>query len=782
MVMFSLLLKSFSRRQRSAIASILCMVFLAVLCAFSSSAIFFSGKKSVLQKMNSLGFGDFTILTNSNDKSLVAEVAKIDGVKNVTAQKIIFSGYEITGVFSDNDGELILPSEQFHYNFIDENGEKITEQTILPGTIFISPALKSRFDVEIGSKINFEISAIDKTDGGTRTFTVAGFFEDAFMGSAMIDMKSFLICAEDFFEVENQLAVTDKNDVLAKSGAMLHIDIHAEYTIRKINQQIQSETRVPLFTEFSYTRNSIFNYMILLQTILCGVMFVFSLVLIATVFIVIAHTLSGILEQEKKNMAAFKTLGITAAHIRISCILIYSATFLFGILLGAALGLPLAKCLARALVSSTGFLIEVAFPQIFIILFSFGLLFLLALYLFCATKKIARIPPVHIYNGAQELVSVKKSVSEIAGELMLAKISIREVATKKSRYVGVLFVSILLVIFLSVIGKIASWLGPNGEGLANAFSVAEHDLGVQPFNAEVPMDEIERAVNWYSPIKEKYELAMQSVSINGFATTTNVLSDTTYFHILSGSECGENEILITHTIANELNLKIGDKATVSSRGRTTIYTVSGIYACANGMGNNIGMSTEGYSKIGDITGFVWCVHFIQENDAYRDYEMEFLKQNYSGIDVHTNGWSGLSGIVRLMRTIIILCYAVATVFILISAMLTTQKLLQSESSNLAIYKSVGFTDAALRISFSLRFLLVVIFGGIFGTVISLFVSSPLVSAIFKTLGIGEFKCGISFLSVVLPILAVTVAFVFSAWIFSGKIKRASIVQVIRQEG
>ena len=42
----------------------------------------------------------------------------------------------------------------------------------------------------------------------------------------------------------------------------------------------------------------------------------------------------------------------------------------------------------------------------------------------------------------------------------------------------------------------------------NTFSVADHDLGVQPFNASVPMDEIERIINWYSPVIETYELAM----------------------------------------------------------------------------------------------------------------------------------------------------------------------------------------------------------------------------------------------------------------------------------
>lgn len=71
-----------------------------------------------------------------------------------------------------------------------------------------------------------------------------------------------------------------------------------------------------------------------------------------------------------------------------------------------------------------------------------------------------------------------------------------------------------------------TWLGPNGEGLMNTFSVADHDLGVQPFNASVPMDKIEMVINWYSPIQETYELATQSVNVNGRGYTANVLNDT----------------------------------------------------------------------------------------------------------------------------------------------------------------------------------------------------------------------------------------------------------------
>lgn len=252
----------------------------------------------------------------------------------------------------------------------------------------------------------------------------------------------------------------------------------------------------------------------------------------------------------------------------------------------------------------------------------------------------------------------------------------------------------------------------------NTFSVADHDLGVQPFHESVPMDEIERVINWYSQVKETYELAMESVTVEGQEYTTNMLNDTKWFHVLSGEVCDGNSILVTDTVAGELGLDLGDTVKVAANGRVESYTVSGTYQCANGMGNNIGMSLEGYSRIGNITGFIWCYHYILTDGDVRDYAMQYLQENYSGIDVHTNSWSGLSGIVFVMHTLIAAIYLVAAVFILVSVALTSGKLLQSEAGNMAVYKSMGLSTGRLRLSFSLRFLVVVSLGAVAGILFS----------------------------------------------------------------
>lgn len=82
---------------------------------------------------------------------------------------------------------------------------------------------------------------------------------------------------------------------------------------------------------------------------------------------------------------------------------------------------------------------------------------------------------------------------------------------------------------------------------------------------------------------------------------------------------------------------------VTVNGQMGEFEVSGIYQCANGTGTNIGMSIGGNARIDDITGYIWCRHYILEGGSVRDYVYDYLEEHYRGIDVHTNSWSRRTG-------------------------------------------------------------------------------------------------------------------------------------------
>ncbi len=772
---YRILLPATLKKQKGSILGILLLMLLTALCMFTSVTLLASGEGSVSAEMDRLGFGSFTAWVNGNEQTLQSEMEALPDVEKVTVQPIIYSGYQINGAYSDNEGQLIVYDGSVTYRFIDERGERIETPTIRPSEIYISPAMKSSFDVKIGDTIRFELSR----QNGFKDFTVAGYFADGFMGSSMIDMKSFLICEDDKMDAVRIISSAEDYDRLGYTGAMLHVfqRENSALTDAEFHKLVQENTELPLHTEFTYNKASIGSYMLLLQNILSGFLLVFSAVLLIVCLVVISHSLSAVLEQDRRDLAILKTMGFIGRKLQGVYFLIYGMAVMIGLLAGLLFALPLSQRIAGGMVTSTGMLISVVMPRGIMAAIFAVLLLLLGGFLLLRTAKIMTVRPMQTIR-AQD--AGKGAASPIRKKRLALWLAIRTLLSGKKKYVGLLIISMLLSLFLSIIGTMGTWLGPNGEGLMNAFSVADHDLGVQPFNNTVPMDEIERVINWYSPVRETYELAMESVTVNGTEYTANVLNNTDYFHVLSGKVCGGNEVLITDTVASEQGLAIGDTVRIAAGGRAEEYTVSGIYMCANGMGSNIGLSMAGYSKIGDITGFIWCYHYILEDGGVRDYAMQYLQEHYTGIDVHTNSWSGLDGIVSMMHLLILVIYLVAALVILTSVALISGKLLSAETSDTAIYKSMGFKGSVLRFSFALRFLLVSAVGAAIGTLISALLSGKLIGSLFKSFGIGEFVASPGILGILLPTVIVTALFFGFALLLSRKIGRVNMIRLISE--
>ena len=770
-----ILLLAAVKRQKGSIIGIFLLVWILSACIFSSLTLYISGNAYVKEEMERLGFGELIIWVNGEETSLTEQIQALPDVEKAYAQPLIFSGYEINGGYSDNEGQLLVYDGTVDYHFLNADGTQAAAPEITEGTVYISPAMQSGFDVEIGDTIQFELSRKD----GTYSLTVAGYFADGFMGSSMIDMKSFLINASDYENMLDILRNAKETDVLGKSGAMVHVFQKEGSVLSSVefNAGIQENTDISLYTEFSYRQESILSYMLLLQNILCGFLIAFSVVLTAVCLIVTGHSLSSFIEQDKKDMAALKTIGLPGKQIRDTYLTAYGGVMLTGLIAGLFCSGMTARMLSQGLVSSTGMLVAVRLPIVPVLLLLGLFLLLFAVFLMMRTRRILKIAPVQIF---QESPGGKIVSSKLRKAFLEWDIAMREIRSRRRNYMALCLASFVLAVFLSVVGRMGSWLGPNGEGLMNAFSVADHDLGVQPFNRDVPMDEIERVINWYSPIRETYELAMESVTVNGQEYEANVLNDTEWFHLMEGELPDGEGILITETVANELELGIGDTVLVAANGRVQEYVVSGIYQCANGMGSNIGMSMEGYSKIGDITGFIWCYHYVLEDGIMRDYAMDYLQEHYRGIDVHTNSWSGLNGIVAMMHGLIGVIYVVAAVFILVSVALSTGRLLAYESGTMAVYKSMGLSAKKLRRSFAFRFLIVSVAGTVVGLLVAAFAADGAVGMIFKNFGIGQFHSGFSILGIILPLLGLPAVFFFFAWAFSAKLKQVSIINLIHE--
>lgn len=771
---YRMLAKAGIKKQKGVLTGIFLLLFLVALSLGTILTVWGNSGSYVRKEISRAGFGTITAWVSGipDVSSLTGQMEEMDAVGRTASQPLIFSNYTIGEQESDSEGQLILwEREEERYRFFadDLSGYQLAPEQIVPGTVYVSPSLISLFGVKIGDPVNFAVAR----NGGTVTLTVAGFYEDPLMGSSMIGMKGFLISPEDYEAISGQVR-SSGIDALARSGSMIHIfqaDGSAA-TTAELNAALNEQTELARYTEFVHSAETIAGFMLVLQNAFAAMLAAFVLVLLVIVLIVLGYSVSGTVETERKNMGILKSIGFTEHALRRIQLMQYGAAVLPALLLGLLLTEPAARLLAGMTLTTTGIRISAKQPWVLSSLSLFILLVLLSAFIWRKTKQIGRISPMEAIREAETDGSIAGgNLPAINGRYLAFSIAHRQVFTGKKNYVSACMVALLLTFFVSLIGRMDSWLGPDGKGMMDAFNPADHDIGVQMFGTSTEEDALAVILS-YTEVTDTYLLAMPGISVNGIDYTANVISDPERFHILEGRSCtGDDEIVLTEFVADSLGADIGDTVTVSAGLGQAEYVVSGIYSCANDMGDNVGMSREGYLKIGEDRPQLWCHHYFLADASRKAEVTEALTGMFGGdVHVHENTWSGLGGIIAAMRILVVFMYGITAFFILTVTAMTGTRLLLFEQRDIGIYKSLGFTDRLLRLSFAMRFGLTAGLGAVMGSVLTAILTDPLVSSVMKLAGISNFASSPSFGAVLLPGMVVTLLFFLFAYLAAGRIK------------
>lgn len=770
------LLKANMKRHKGALFGIFILALLVASALGTALTVWSNSEKYIGNELDRAGFGELTawVANLSDTSNLESSLSDLEEVERVETQSLIYSNYTANEIESDSEGQLITynPNEN-RYRFFTDDLSGYTEQpeVVMQGEVYVSPSMVSMLGIEIGDEIIFPIARA----GGNLTLTVKGFYEDVFMGSSMIGMKGFLISEADR-TTASDLIYNAGIDALARDGAMLHIFRAEEsgLTVSELNSLLNEQTALAEYAEAVHSKEAIAGFMLILQNAFSGLLLAFVAVLLFVVLIILSHSISSTIASDFVNMGILKTVGLTATRLRLLQLLQYSIPAVSGLVIGFLLSAPLSGMVAGATLTTTGVLIPGTPPLLFTMSVFILISALLALFIFIRTRKIGRITPMKAIRGETDGVAVHIKKPAVFGGSIHSRLALRQLMSRKSSYIGALVVALLLVSFASLVGRMNAWLGPDGKGMMDAFNPADHDIGVQSFG-ELTQKEFENKIREYTDITDTYVLAMPTASLNGISYTANVIDEPERFHILDGRTCtADNEVVITEFIAANFDIGIGDTVTVQGDSGSAEYIVSGIYSCANDMGDNFGMSREGYLKIGNDYPNLWCWHYFLADSSQKGVITEALESAYGGdIHIHENTWPGLFGIISAMQALVLLMYAFVIAFVLIATVMTGSKILSAEQKDLGIYKAIGFSSAGLRLTFALRFAITALLGSVAGIALAIAFADPLVSSMMKLAGISSFSANPNLVEILSPAVIIIVLFTAFGWLSAGKIRKVS---------
>lgn len=770
-----ILLRANIKRHKGSLTGIFILTLLVAAALGTVISVWSNSNRYIQSELKRARFGELTAWVSGvpDMVKLKDAIEALAEVERVETQNLIYSSYTVNNQESDSEGQLIIynPNENRYHFFTDDLSSYIQQPNeIESGDVYISPSMISMFGVKIGDEITFPIAR----SGRNITLTLKGFYEDPFMGSSMIGMKGFLISEADR-NVALSIIQNSGIDALARDGAMLHIfpTNDSVLTVSALNSLINNQTDLTKYTESIHSRDAIEGFMLILQNAFSGLLIAFVAVLLVVVVIVISHSIKSTIDSDFVNMAILKTIGITSKKLRFFELLQYLIPIALGLILGFLTAIPLSLLISDITLTATGIRIPEGLPLYPCVIALFTILFLLSGFIILKTRKISKITPMKAIRGETDFEnSITVKTPTAYGKYIHLRLAFRQLMSGKIRYIGAFVVAVLLVFFASLIGRINSWLGEEGKGMMDAFNPADHDIGIQSFG-KLTQEEFENTIISYTNIIDTYMLAMPSIAVNGTTYTANVIDEPKRFHILEGRTCdADNEVVLTEFVAASFGVDIGDTVTLRGDTGSGEYIVAGIYSCANDMGNNIGMSREGYLKIGRDHPNLWCWHYFLSDPTQKASITQSLESTYGGdIHVHENTWPGLFGIISAMKSLIVFMYVMVIIFILIVTYMTGSKLLSVEQKDLGIYKAIGFSSNSLRLTFALRFGMVAVLGSIIGIVLAATLTDPLVSTVMKLAGISSFSSNPDIIGIALPSVIVTLLFTAFGWIISTKIEK-----------
>ena len=767
-----ILIKAGIKKHKGSLIGIALLVFLSTIALFMVFTLKITGEEYVSTGIQKTEFGDLTAWVSEVDDtdSLLTQINDTQGVEAVWMQELIYSDYESATAESDSEGQLIAGDEdKSRYRFFkdDLSGYQDAPQKIMPNEIYVPASMISVLNVQIGDSITFKIAR----GHNSYDFTVAGYFEDPVMGSSMIGMKTFMISSQSYAQIVNTIN-EEGADALARMGAALHItkDRDSALTTMELSERINDNTGLPVYTESMYSADTMRSFMLVFQNAFGGILAAFAIILLVVVMIMLGYSISGMIEEDWKNIGILKTIGMKANTLIFAWTIQYMCSVILGLLLGWIVTLPLNHLVSLMLVTSSGVLIPPRLPFVPCLMITIIILVLMTGFIVCMLHRSSSISPMDAIREAENKKTGKVYHSVIVKKGLSFWLAMRQILSGKKRYIGACLVAVLLTFFTALAGRVNVWLGSDGKGMMDAFNPADHDLGIQIFGT-LSLDEMEQEVTKYTDITDRYMLAMQDVSVNGRNYTANVITEPDRFHISKGETCvKDDQIVITEVIAKDLGLEIGDTVQLKGDAGMAEFVVSGIYHCANDMGENIGISREGYFRIGQDDERIWCHHYFISDTAMKDTITQELQSKYGGdVHVHENTWPGLFGIINAMHLLLLTIYILSFVFIGIVTYMTGVRIVDMEQKNMGIFKAIGFPVRELRVDFACRFGIIAVIGAVFGAIMASIFTDPIVGAIMRLAGISNFKSRATIMGTLVPGFFIVISFVVFAYLTSAKI-------------
>ncbi len=651
--------------------------------------------------------------------------------------------------------------------------------TLSPGEIAFPKVEADENNLQVGDKVSLRVGEEEQE------FRIAAIVKDAVYGSSMMGFKRLFITQEDY-------AVFDKQKDLVRTRI---------YNMNFLDEEkARSEWSKQNFTVISAIDGpETIRMCYIMDMLIAAILIVVSICLILLAFLVLRFTIVFTLQEDYKEIGIMKAIGLRNVGIKGLYLVKYLALSVSGALIGLVFSVPFGKAiLKRAIVN----IVVERTQQNFVINMVCAAVIVGVVLLFCYVcigklKKISAMEAIRSgSDGERYKAKSRLRFWKRARMRPYFYLAINDIMSSVKRF-GVLIVTFCLGMMLILL-PLSAANTLKSDGIISEFSISPSDVYLDTGRGESyivdmdglfqDMEEIERTLAEHGikavtgtdmgyMIPCYSENPEECVSYYGLQAMG---SWERHYSILSGREPEyANEVMITEITAKDMGVGIGDTIHFKMKDRTQDMIITGTYQSMINMGQGYRVSRSAKMDP-EYAGGIMCVQVEIEGMESKEAceKLEEIFPDYKIMDAKGFLDSMIGGIIEQIDT---LTYFIVAIVLVINSLITVllmKTLMAKERGDIALLKSIGFADHAVKGWQTARVLLLLAASVVLGTLLSDLLAPYLIGPIFAMMGATSIQLvmGSAEVYVGYPLLLFAVTGITAA-LCAGGVKKVDLKEV-----
>ncbi len=651
--------------------------------------------------------------------------------------------------------------------------------TLNSGEIAFPKAEADHNHLQVGDQVSIKIGETEQA------FTIAAIVKDAVFGSTMMGFKRLLISAEDFAK-------------FAAQEGLVHTQIYNIDYVDKEKFQDQWQSQNFMVISSLETKSTI-RMCYIMDMLIAAILIVVSICLILLAFLVLRFTIVFTLQEDYKEIGIMKAIGIKDMGIKGLYLIKYLAISVVGAMIGFCLGFPFGTIiLERAIVN----IVVDKTEQNFVINFTCAaaVVFIVLLFCYLSTNKLKKISALQaIRSGSDGERYQAKNYLKLWKRPKMKPffyMAVNDILSSLKRF-GILFATFCLGTLLILLPlSAASTL--KSDGIISSFSLSPSDVYLDTGKGETYTVDMERMFQDLEEIearlKENGIIAKTGADMGYMLPcyTEDPKNSVTYYVLqaegswdrhyvlLSGEEPElSNEVMITELTAKEMGVGIGDSIHFATSEKTDEFIITGIYQSMMNMGQGYRVSRSAQLDRKYAAG-IFCIQ-VEIEDMDSDEACEKMKEIFPEYKImNSEGFldNMIGGVIEQINTLTFFIVGIVLVINSLITILIMKTIMTKERGEIALLKSMGFTDGSLRAWQITRILLILTAAIIMGTILSKVLAPYTIGPIFAMMGATSMKLVMnSFEAYVLYPLLLFVVTGISSFICARGVRKVDLKEV-----